>query len=129
MRFRTSLRTVFELYACRSDKGQLMDYVKNHEECRHLDAETHEVIRQLMGAAELQGLQKQSEKREEKQDMWKAIEDLIEDGRQEGRQTGEARQLISIIDSVMEKLHCPLEEACEIAGKTPEDYRQARSLL
>lgn len=123
--FRTSLRTVFELYACRSNKKQLLDYVENHEECRHLDVETYEVIRQLIGSAELQGLQEKIEEEEEGQDMWKAIEDLIEDGRQEGK----ASQMISIIESMMENLHCTLEEACGIAGKTLEEYQQARTLL
>lgn len=57
--------------------------------------------------------------------MWKAIEDLIEDGRQEGRQA----EIIVIIDSMMEKLHCTLEEACEYAGKTLEEYQQAKTLV
>lgn len=127
--FRTPLRTVFELYARRSDKQQFLDYVREHEECRHLDVETHEVIKQLMGAARLRSLQEKTEQEEEEQDMWKAIEDLIEDGRQEGRQTGEANQIISIIDSMMEKLHCTLEEACEYAGKSLEEYQQAKALV
>lgn len=123
--FRTPLRTVFELYARRSDKQQFLDYVKEHEECHHLDVETHEVIRQLMGAAKLRSLQEKTEQEEEEQDMWKAIEDLIEDG----RQAGEANQIIAIIDSMMEKLHCTLEEACEYAGKTLEEYQQAKALV
>ena len=123
--FRTPLRTVFELYARRSDKQQFLDYVKEHKECRHLDMETHEVIKQLMGASKLRSLQEKTEEEEEEQDMWKAIEDLIEDG----RQAGEANQIIAIIDSMMEKLHCTLEEACEYAGKTLEEYRQAKALV
>lgn len=123
--FRTPLRTVFELYARRSDKQQFLDYVKEHEECRHLDMETHEVIRQLMGAAKLRSLQEKTEQEEEEQDMWRAIEDLIEDGRQERRQA----EIIVIIDSMMEKLHCTLEEACEYAGKTLEEYQQAKVLV
>lgn len=138
--FKTSLRTVFELYARRSDKREFLDYIADHKECHCLDMETHEVIGQLMGMTKLRSLQREAEEGE-RQDMWKAIEDLIEDGRQEGiqegrqegkregRQAGEASQIISIIDSMMEKLHCTLEEACEYAGKTPEDYRQAKSLL
>ena len=123
--FRTPLRTVFELYARRSDKQQFLDYVKKHEECRHLDVETHEVIRQLMGASKLRRLQEKPEQEEEEQDMWKAVEDLIEDG----RQAGEASQIIVIIDSLVEKLHCTLEEACEYAGKTLEEYQQAKALV
>ena len=123
------MRTVFELYARRSDKKLFLDYVKKHEECRHLDVETHEVIRQLMGASKLRRLQEKPEQEEEEQDMWKAVEDLIEDGRLEGRQEGESIQIISIIDSMMEKLHCTLEEACEYAGKTLEEYQQAKALV
>ena len=119
------MRTVFELYARRSDKKQFLDYVKKHEECRHLDVETHEVIRQLMGASKLRRLQEKPEQEEEEQDMWKAVEDLIEDG----RLAGEASQIIVIIDSLVEKLHCTLEEACEYAGKTLEEYQQAKALV
>ena len=57
--------------------------------------------------------------------MWKAVEDLIEDG----RLAGEASQIIVIIDSLVEKLHCTLEEACEYAGKTLEEYLQAKALV
>lgn len=134
--FHTSLRTVFELYACRADKGRLMDYIKNHEECRHLDAETYEVIGKLTGA-KLSGIQEKPENEQEEQDMWKAIEDLIEDGRAEGKIEGKAQgriegrreELISIIGSIMEKLHCTLEEACDIAGQSLEEYMQAKELL
>ena len=135
--FHTSLRTVFELYACRADKGEFADYVKTHKECRRLDTETYEIIGKLMGAVRLSKIQEKAEGEEEQQDMWKAIEDLIEDGKAEGKREGKiegkqegridkASQLISIIGSIMEKLHCTLEEACEIAGQSVEEYRQAR---
>ncbi len=64
--------------------------------------------------------------------MWKAVEDLIEDGKAEGRAESrieKANQLISIIGNMMEKLHCTLEEACEIAGQPVEEYIQAQELL
>ena len=133
-RFQTPLRTVFELYACRADKGRFLDYVNTHEECRHLDVETYEIIRELIGMARLRKLRDKSEEQEEqeKQDMWKAVEDLIEEGRTEGRTEGKiekAGQLISIISNMMEKLHCTLEEACEIAGQSVEEYRQAKELF
>lgn len=133
--FRTPLRTVFELYACRADKGRLLDYINTHEECQHMDVETYEIIRELIGIAELRKMRDRLEG-EEEQDMWKAVEDLIEDGRTEGRAEGrtegkieKANQLISIIGNMMEKLHCTLEEACEIAGQSVEEYKQARELL
>lgn len=133
--FQTPLRTVFELYACRSDKGRFLDYVNTHEECRHLDLETYEIIKELIGIAKLRKMWDKLEG-EEEQDMWKAVEDLIEEGRAEGRTEGrteakieKANQLVSIIGNMMEKLHCTLEEACEIAGQSVEEYRQAKELL
>lgn len=129
--FRTPLRTVFELYACRADKRRFLDYVNTHEECRHLDVETYRIIRELIGMEKLRKMQDKLEG-EEEQDMWRAVEDLIEDGRTEGRTEGKiekANQLISIIGNMMEKLHCTLEEACEIAGQSIEEYKQARELL
>lgn len=130
--FRTQLRTVFELYACRTDKRRFLDYVKTHEECRHLDVETCEVIGKLINSARLQEAQEKMEKREGEQDMYDVIGELIEDGRAEGLKQGKtevASQMVSIIGSMMDKLHCTLEEACEIAGKTLEEYRQARELI
>lgn len=129
--FRTPLRTVFELYARRADKGRFLDYVKAHEECRHLDAETYEILGELIGVAKLRKLRDKTGEEEER-DMWKAVEDLIEEGRIEGRTEGrieQANQLILIIGNMMEKLHCTLEEACEIAGQPLEEYRQAKELL
>ena len=134
-RFQTALRTVFELYACRADKGRLLNYIKTHEECCHLDMETYEVIGKLTGAEKLWEIQEEAGE-EEEQDMWKALEDLIEDGKAEGRTEGiiegkidQANQLTSIIGNMMEKLHCTLEEACEIAGRPLEEYKQAKELL
>ena len=97
------------------------------EECRHLDMETYEVIGKLTGAEKLWEIQEETGE-EEEQDMWKALEDLIEDGKAEGR-LEQANQLISIIGNMMEKLHCTLEEACEIAGRPLEEYKQAKELL
>lgn len=131
-RFQTSLRTVFELYARRTDKGQFLDYVKNHEECRHLDVESYEIIGKLINSGKLQQEQMKTEKEEEEQDMYDVIEELIKDGRAEGRLEGQkekASELIAIIGNLMKNLHCSLEEACEFAGKTVEEYRHASELL
>ena len=89
--------------------------------------ETYEVIGKLTGAEKLWEIQEETGE-EEEQDMWKALEDLIEDGKAEGR-LEQANQLISIIGNMMEKLHCTLEEACEIAGRPLEEYKQAKELL
>lgn len=53
--------------------------------------------------------------------MCQAIDDLIEDGRAEGR----AEERISIIGSMVKKLCCTLEEACEVAGISVQEYQQA----
>lgn len=130
--FRTSLRTVFELYARRTDKGLFLDYVKSHEECHHLDVETYEIIGKLINSTELQQEQGKAQKGEEEQDMYNVIEELIKDGREEGRheeRIERAKQLTTIISNLMKNLHCSLEEACEFAGKTVEEYRQASELL
>ncbi|MDE5746099.1 MAG: Rpn family recombination-promoting nuclease/putative transposase [Acetatifactor sp.] len=132
-RFHTSLRTVLELYARQVDKGQFMNYVKTHKECRHLDVETYEIIGKLLNSEKLWETQEMIGEGEEERDMYDVIGELIEDGRAEGRiqgkAEGSAHQMIAIINSLMEKLHCTLEEACEFAGKSVEEYRRAEELL
>lgn len=96
-----------------------------------MDLETYEIIKELIGIAKLRKMWDKLEG-EEEQDMWKAVEDLIEEGRTEGRtevKIEKANQLVSIIGNMMEKLHCTLEEVCEIAGQSVEEYRQAKELL
>lgn len=85
--FRTSLRTVFELYARRADKQQFRDYVETHEECRHLDVETYNVIGKLIGSSKLQP-QEYNEENGEERDMSNAIDDFFEDGRIAGKAEG-----------------------------------------
>lgn len=113
--FHTPLRTVFELYARRSDKQQFRNYVEAHEECRHLDVETYDVIGKLIGTSRLQqqAVKKESE---EEQDMCKAIEDLIEDGRAEGfiescRDFGLAEK--DILVKLQQKLNITAQKAQE----------------
>lgn len=68
----------------KSDGGISLERICDlHEECRHLDVETYEVIGKLIGTSRLQQ-QAAKKESEEEQDMCKAIEDLIEDGRVEG---------------------------------------------
>ncbi len=118
--FCTSLRTVFELYARRTDKGQFMEYVESHEECRHLDQETYRVIGQMIGSKALQKIVNKQKDIKEEQDMCQAIEDLIADGKAEERKR--------IIDTLMEKLCCSLEEACDVTGIPVEEYQQSAGL-
>lgn len=91
--FRTSLRTVFELYARRADKQQFRDYVETHEECRHLDVETYNVIGKLIGSSKLQQ-QEYKEENEEERDMSNVIDDFFEDGRIAGKAEGKAEGII-----------------------------------
>lgn len=119
--FQTPLRTVFELYARRTDRGQFMEYVRSHEECRHLDQETYRVIGQMIGSKALQQMKSGREKDKEEQDMCDIIEDLIADGKAEGKVEERKR----IIGSLMEKLCCSLEEACDVAGIPMEEYQQS----
>ena len=93
--FRTSLRTVFELYARRADKQQFRDYVETHEECRHLDVETYNVIGKLIGSSKLQQ-QEYKEENEEERDMSNAIDDFFEDGRIAGKAEGKAEGIIEL---------------------------------
>lgn len=134
--FQTLLRTVFELYARRTDKGQFLDYVKNHAECRHLDVETYEIIGKLINSERLQKVQEKIERREEEQDMYDVFEEIFKDAKEKAMQefkaeekTESAKQLTTIIRNLMKNLHCSLEEACEFAGKTVEEYRHASELL
>jgi len=115
--FRTSLRTVFELYARRADKERFLEYVESHDECRHLDQETYNVIGQMIHSEILQNTTDARKNVKEERDMCQAIDDLIEDGRAEER--------ISIIGSIVKKLCCTVEEACEVAGISVQEYQQA----
>ena len=134
--FRTSLRTVFELYARRTDKEQFLNYVKSHEECRHLDVETYEIIGKLINSGKLRQMQEKIKKEDEVRDMYDVFEDIFKDAKEKALQElkaeeriDNAKQLTTIISNLMKNLHCSLEEACEFAGKTVEEYRQASELL
>ena len=134
--FRTSLRTVFELYARRTDKEQFLNYVKSHEECRHLDVETYEIIGKLINSGKLRQMQEKIKKEDEVRDMYDVFEEIFKDAKEKALQElkaeeriDNAKQLTTIISNLMKNLHCSLEEACEFAGKTVEEYRQASELL
>lgn len=124
--FRTELKTVFELYSLRESKEKLYDYVENHEECDHLDEETYQMIGILVNEDHL--LNKAEEYKNEKGEigMCKAIRELMEDAREEGREEGREEELISIVNYIRAKLECELEEACEIIGKSVEEYKRAQ---
>ena len=68
--------------------------------------------------------------------MCQAIREMMEDSRQEGIAEGEtlgeikgsASQIIEIIDNIRKELHCSLEKACIVGGKTQAEYRQAKAI-
>ena len=72
--------------------------------------------------------------------MCRAIREMMEDSRMEGiveeEARGEARgeakgsasQIIEIIDNIRKELHCSLEKACIVGGKTQAEYRQAKAI-
>ena len=61
-----------------------------------------------------------------------AIRELMEDsrleGEKEGKKEGIAHERIEIIENIMKLSKCSLREACKVAGKTLEEYRQAREI-
>ena len=69
--------------------------------------------------------------------MCQAIQEMMEDSREEGIAEGElrgetqgsARQMIEIIDNIMRELHCSLEKACKVGGKTLDQYHQAKAVF
>ena len=68
--------------------------------------------------------------------MCQAIREMMEDSRQEGIAEGETRgeikgsagQIIEIIDNIKKELHCSLEKACIVGGKTQAEYQQAKAI-
>ena len=86
--FRTELRTLLELYACRDDKQKFMNYLKEQYECRHLDEETCHILGTMVHSKTLQTLN--LKEGEEEIDVCKAINDLMEDSRAEGIMEGKA---------------------------------------
>ena len=102
------------------------------DECRHLDVETYEIIGKLINSGKLRQIREKIKSEDEVRDMYDVIKELIKDGREEGRheeRIERAKQLTTVISNLMKNLHCSLEEACEFAGKTVEEYRQASELL
>lgn len=82
-KFQTELRTVFELYRCRNNKKEFMEYVEGHEECRHLDEENCRIIGRFTNTEKLL-LKADKDKEEKDMDVGTAIWDIREEGVQEG---------------------------------------------
>ncbi|MBD5514951.1 MAG: hypothetical protein HDR06_09930 [Lachnospiraceae bacterium] len=84
--YRTELRTLFELYNRRKDKTAFACYVKEHDECSHLDAETYWALGVLLNSKKLKALTPRSERKEHY--MSNVIDEIWEDAREEGLQRG-----------------------------------------
>lgn len=87
-KFRTELRTVFELYRCRNDKKKFREYVEGYEECRHLDEESCWIIGRFTNAEKLLTKSDKNKKEEKDMDIGSAIWDIREEGVQEGISQG-----------------------------------------
>ena len=48
------------------------------------------------------------------------------EGEARGKAEGSVSQIIEIIENIMRELHCSLERACKVAGKTLAEYHQAK---
>ncbi len=117
------LKTLFELYDRRNDKAAFRTYLEDHEECRHLDAETFEALRTLTHAKELKHYQLQEE--EETTDMCKAITDLIADGREEGLKQGKAKGRLEILFELVRDNLLSIKDAAIKASLTETAFSDA----
>ena len=92
--YRTELRTLFELYDRRKDKTAFTCYVKEHDECNHLDTETYWALGVLLNSKKLKALIPQSERKEH--DMSNVIDEIWEDARKEGLHEGKLTTLYDL---------------------------------
>ncbi len=84
-RFQTDLRSVVEYFQRRNDKESFWEYSKTCDERYDLDSQGVEVVKELVGSAELGELIKKSKKKGDQLSMCKAIMELIEDAKKEER--------------------------------------------
>lgn len=124
-KFRTELRTVFELYRCRNDKKKFKEYVEGHEECRHLDEESYRMIGRLTNTEKL--LLKASKDEREEENMSNVIEELIEDGRLEGLQEGISQGINHGIKALVEVCKELGHSKEEITDKLMEKFTLSQS--
>ncbi len=87
--FRTELRTLLELYACRGDKSKFLEYLQTHDECRSMDPETFHALGVLTQSELLHAYM--PKEKEETLNVCKAIDDLIRDSMAEGEAKGLAK--------------------------------------
>ncbi|MCI9336307.1 MAG: hypothetical protein HFH93_02015 [Lachnospiraceae bacterium] len=122
--FRTSLRDLFTILPCRRDKKRLMELLSGDPAYQSMDKETAQTLGVLMGINKFNGNEETYKTEGGNYNMCQAIRELMEDSRLEG----EARERIEIIENIMKLSRCSLKEACKAAGKTLEEYRQAKKI-
>jgi len=134
--FRTSLRDLFTILPCRRDKKRLMELLASDPAYQSMDKETAQTLGVLMGINKFKENEETYKTEEGNYDMCQAIRELMEDsrlegekeGKKEGKKEGIAHERIEIIENIMKLSKCSLREACKVAGKTLEEYRQAREI-
>ncbi|MCM1044124.1 MAG: Rpn family recombination-promoting nuclease/putative transposase [Candidatus Gastranaerophilales bacterium] len=145
--FQTELKQLLMVLPLREDKNAL-SALWNREEFSHLERDTVETMAVMTDNTEM--LDRLAEyKEEEGYSMCKAMEELkrdwkeegiaegisegmkrgIEQGIEQGITQGILQGIVLTIDNFMQKLPCSLEKACEIAGKTPEEYHRIKQML
>lgn len=115
--FRTDLQEVFGMLRYRSNKTELVKYVKDKEEYfQNVDAETYYVIREFLHSEKV--LKTITNNREERVDLCKALQDLYDEGIEQGFEKGKESEKISIAkkflkildpETVAENVELPLE--------------------
>ncbi len=89
--FRTELRLLFELYACRDSREKLQNYLDSHKECSRVDWETCQMLGVMMNIRELERIRNNNDNNKEAEegvDMCQALKELIEEGKFEGMEAG-----------------------------------------
>lgn len=144
--FQTSLRELFTILPYRGDKRRLKELLDRNSVYQKMDEETAQTIGVLMGIKKLMENREKYKTEEGEYNVCHAINEMMEDSRLEGIVEGEARgkavgmaegeargkaegsvsQIIEIIENIMRELHCSLERACKVAGKTLAEYHQAK---
>lgn len=118
--YRTELRTLFELYDLRKDRTSFARYLKEHDECKHMDPETCWALGILLNTKKLNVTITQTERMEN--NMGNVIDELIEDGRKEGIQEGKkVGKLTTLYDLVRDGL-LSIQDAAERASMTEHTF-------
>lgn len=115
--FKTELRTLFELYDRRKDKTTFSQYLKEHEECRHLDPETCWALSVLLNATRFKTILSHVERVENK--MSSVLDEIIEDLEKEAIQRGMKKGMEKgILTTLYSLVHDGLLSVQDAAART-----------